>query len=53
MFNTLELKEDKDTEYVTCWKPKGVYISKLIPLYTTFYTALYTPSLRKSALNIK
>ena len=35
-FNTFELKEDKDTEYVTGCKPKSVYTSKLIPLYTTF-----------------
>ena len=35
-FNTFELKEDKDTEYVTGCKPKRVYTSKFIPLYTTF-----------------
>ena len=32
-FNTLELKEDKDTEDVIGWKLKGVYVSIL--LYTT------------------
>ena len=33
-----ELKElkDKGNYYVTDWKSKGVYSSKLIPLYTTF-----------------
>ena len=35
-FNTLELKEDKGTEYVISWKSKGVYTSKLKPLYTAF-----------------
>ena len=34
--NTLELKEDKGTEYVISWKSKGVYTSKLKPLYTAF-----------------
>ena len=32
----LELKEDKNTEYVIGWKSKGLYTSKLIPLYTAF-----------------
>ena len=27
--NTLELKQDKYTEYAIGWEPKGVYISKL------------------------
>ena len=35
-FNTLELKEDKGTDYVIGWKSKGVYSSKLILLYTDF-----------------
>ena len=34
--NTLELKEDNGTEYVISWKSKGVYTSKLKPLYTAF-----------------
>ena len=34
-FNTLELKEDKDTEDVIGWKLKGVYVSIL--LYTTLF----------------
>ena len=32
----LELKEDKRTDYAVGWKSKGVYTSKLTPLYTTF-----------------
>ena len=34
--STLELKEDKGTDYVLCWKPKGLYTSKRKPLYTAF-----------------
>ena len=34
-FNTLELKEDKDTEDVIGWKLKGAYVSIL--LYTTLF----------------
>ena len=30
----LELKKDKDTDYVISWKSKVVYNSKLQPLYT-------------------
>ena len=33
----LELKEDKRTDYAVGWKSKGVYTSKLTPLYTTFW----------------
>ena len=32
-FNKLELKEDKGTDYILNWKSKGVYTSKLRPLY--------------------
>ena len=35
-FNTLELKKDKGTDYVLSWKWKGVYTSKLKPLYSEF-----------------
>ena len=35
-FNTLELKEDNDSEYVIGWKSKGVYTCHLISLYTAF-----------------
>ena len=35
-FNMLELKIDKDTEYVISWKSKGMYNSKLIALHGTF-----------------
>ena len=34
--DTLELKKDKGTDYILTWKPKGVYICKLKPLYTAF-----------------
>ena len=34
--DTLELKKDKDTDYVLSWNSKGVYNSKLKPLYTGF-----------------
>ena len=34
--DTLELKKDKGTDYVLSWKSKGVYNSKLKPLYTAF-----------------
>ena len=35
-FSTLELKEDKGTYYVIHWESKGLYASKLTPLYTAF-----------------
>ena len=31
----LELKKHKGTDYVLSWKSKGLYTSKLKPLYTT------------------
>ena len=34
--DTLELKKDKGTYYVLSWKSKGVYTSKLKPLYSAF-----------------
>ena len=33
---TLELKKYEGTDYVLSWKSKGVYNSKLKPLYTAF-----------------
>ena len=36
IFDTLELKKDKGTDYVLSWKSKGVYNSKLKPFYTAF-----------------
>ena len=35
-FDTLELKKDKSTDSVLSWKSKGVFNSKLKPLYTAF-----------------
>ena len=34
--NTLELKKDKGTDYVLSGNSKGVYTSKLKPLYAAF-----------------
>ena len=34
--DTLEIKKDKDTDYDFSWKWKGVFNSKLKPLYTAF-----------------
>ena len=34
--NTIDLKEDKGTEYAISWKSKCVYTSKLTSLYTVF-----------------
>ena len=34
--DTLELQKDKGPDYVLSWKSKGVYDSKLKPLYTAF-----------------
>ena len=34
--DTLEIKKDKGTDYVLSWKSKGLYSSKLKPLYTAF-----------------
>ena len=36
IFNVLDLKIAKGTEYVTGWKSKGVYNSKLIAVHVTF-----------------
>ena len=36
IFDALELKTYKGTDYVLSWKSKGVYNSKLKPLYTAF-----------------
>ena len=38
--DALELKEDKGTVYVLSWKSKGVFNSKLKPLYTTFLNSI-------------
>ena len=44
-FNTLDLKEENDSEYLIAWKSKGVYTCNLISLYTAF--------LRKKVLHTK
>ena len=38
--DTLELKKDKGTAYIFSWKSKGVFNSKLKPLYTTFLNSI-------------
>ena len=39
-FDKLELKKDKGTDYVLCWKSKGVYNSKLKQLDTDFFHSM-------------
>ena len=34
--STLKLKKDKGTDYVLSWRSKGIYTSKLKPLYAVF-----------------
>ena len=34
--DALKLKKDKSADYVFSWKSKGVFNSKIKPLYTTF-----------------
>ena len=36
IIDTLELKNDKGTDYILGWKSKGLYTFKLKPLYTAF-----------------
>ena len=38
--DALELKKDKGTDYVLSWKSKGVFNSKLKPLYTVFLNSI-------------
>ena len=40
IIDTLEWIKDKDTDYVLSWKSKGVYSSKLKPLYTAFLRSI-------------
>ena len=40
ILDTLELKEDKGTDYVLSWKSRGVYNSKLKSLYTAFFHSI-------------
>ena len=37
IFNVLELKIHKGTEYIVDWKSKGVYNFKLVTLHGVFY----------------
>ena len=45
-FSTLELKEDKSTDYVIGWKSKEVHSSKLTPLCTDFLHNIKPPGCR-------
>ena len=38
--DALELKKDNGTDYVLSWKSKGVFNSKLTPLYTAFLNSI-------------
>ena len=40
IFDRLDVKKDKGTDYVFSWKSKGVYTSKLKPLYTVFWHSI-------------
>ena len=48
--DAFELKKDKGTDYVLSWKPKGVFNSKLKPLYTAFLNSI---KLSESKIGIK
>ena len=48
--DTLELKKNKGTNYVLCWKSKGVYNSKLKPVHTAF---LHSIKLSEYRIGIK
>ena len=48
--DTSELKEDKGTDYILSQKSKGVFSSKLKPLYTAF---LHSPKLSEYKIGIK
>ena len=41
--DNLDLKKDKGTDYVLSWKSKGVFNSKLKPLYTAFLHRIKLP----------
>ena len=47
-FNTLDLKEDKTTEYIIVWKSKGLFKSRIEPLYKTF-----VPNIKRSEHKIR
>ena len=49
-FDTLELKQDKGTDYVLSWKSKGVCNSKIRPFYSAF---LHSIKLYKYRMEIK
>ena len=48
--DTLQLKKDKGTDYVLRWQSKGVFNSKLKPLYTAF---VYSIKLSEYRIGIK
>ena len=47
---TLELKKDKGTDYVFSWKSKGIFNSKIKPLYSIF---LHSIKLSEHRIGIK
>ena len=50
ILDTLELKKDKGTDYVLRWKSKGIFNSKLKPLYTPF---VYSIKISEYRIGIK
>ena len=40
ILDTLELKREKGTDYVLSWKSKGLFNSKLKPLYNAFLQSI-------------
>ena len=44
--HTLDLKNDKGTDYVFSWNSKGIYNSKLKPLFTVFLHSIKLPGYR-------
>ena len=49
-FDTLELKKNEVTDYDLSWISKGVYTSKLKPLYIAF---LYSITISRYRMGIK
>ena len=48
--DTLELNKDKGTDYILSWKSKGVYTSKLKPLYTAFLHSIKRSRYKKGKI---
>ena len=44
--DTLDLKKGKGINYVLSWKSKGVFSSRLIPLYIAFLHNIHFPDIK-------